>query len=175
MKASRITAPRKSKPKMTEVPIIHHTTSGDIRMWNGDPALAHWIYGKGPGWRLADMAGEYAGFTSSPPSMGAAYLRIERCLPFEIKGMVFHIDTYNGHKSIHASPGRLENYPPNRPERSPASRPKLKTMVDEAVDKRMREVEGWLNVAALRKEAWAYMQGVEKRLEARIELLEKGD
>jgi hypothetical protein len=146
-----------------------------IRTWRKDVAaahLAHWIYVKGPGMTLSDLAQDYA---ENAMSIGAAYLRLERALPFEVDGMVFIAMTQRGHKIVSAVAGKLESVSPKLVERDPVSRPRLSQLVDETVDKRLKELEGWVNVFALREEAFRYMEGVEKRLEARIAALEESE
>lgn len=143
-----------------------------IRTWRKDVAaahLAHWIYTKGPGMALTDYAQDYG---AGDMTIAAAYLRIERALPFEIDGHIFFITTKRGHKGVSAIAGKLEEFPPERVDRPPVRRPQLDAMVSSAVDQRLKELEGWVNVFALREEAFRYMEGVEKRLEARIAALE---
>ncbi len=117
---------------------------------------------------LSDVAAIYA---AGEMSLGAAYLRLERALPFEVDGSLYFIATDRGQKIIKQIAGRLESCPLERAARTTA-RPKLAAIVNEAVDKRLSELEGFVNLYALRQEAWRYMQSVEARLEARIAALE---
>lgn len=129
-------------------------TAAELALWASDF----------PGMTLMEVAQKLA--ESSGLSTAAAYLRLERLFPFEIDAVAFGLDA---HKRIEYLPGqRLDDW--RAPDRAPKSKD---ASIDTAVDAKLRELEGWVNVFALREEAWRYMQGIENRLTKRIEALEE--
>ena len=137
-----------------------------IRLYRRDRTaaeLALWV-SDFPGMTLMEVAQKLA--ESTGLTTAAAYLRIERLFPFEIDAVAFGLDA---HKRIEYLLGRrLDDW--RAPDRAPASKA---PSIDATIDAKLRELEGWINVFALREEAWRYMQGVEDRLTKRIEALEE--
>lgn len=104
-------------------------------------------------------------------SPAAAYQAVQRSMPFEIAGLVYRVESegqtrvYQKSKRIVVSPGRLEDYAP--------AHPKKATTIDKRIDARLKELEGWTNVFALREEARRYIDAKLEAIEERLQKLER--
>ena len=126
---------------------------------------------KAASWFLADILEDLDWLGPEILSPAAAYQAVQRSMPFEIAGLVYRVESegqtrvYQKSKRIVVSPGKLEDYAPERPKKA--------ATIDKRIDARLKELEGWTNVFALREEARRYMDARLEAIEERLQKLER--